>query len=129
MRRLSQILAIALIVNACSSASFKGITGGKSRDNSAPTNNTEDNTKGNPPAPSNDPVPIPQTPRDQEDPHVQNPAPCQMLILSLANLYQLHDDNCQQTDNGDSGKIPDDTDENNSGDDSDEPGQNNPGQN
>jgi hypothetical protein len=134
MRRLWLMLGLTLIVNACSNASFKGMTGGKSRDDSAPSTNTEDSTKGNPPAPGNGPVPIPNTPPGQENPNTQNPAPCEMLNLSLASLYQLHDDHCHQTDTGDSTNIPDDTDENNSGDDDDmddddEPGQNNPGQN
>jgi hypothetical protein len=136
MRRLGLILGLSLIVNACSNASFKGISGGKSRDDSAPQTNTEDGTKGNPPVPDNGPLPIPPTPPGAENPNTQNPGPCESINLSLASLYQLHDDQCHQNDTGDSGSLPDDdTDENNSGDDddmdddSDDPGQNNPGQN
>lgn len=128
MRRLGLILGLSLIVNACSNASFKGMSGGKSRDDSAPQTNTEDGTKGNPAVPDNGPLPIPPSPPGAENPNTQDPGPCETMNLSLASLYQLHDDPCHQTDTKDSGSPPDDTDMDDE-DDPDNPGQNNPGQN
>ncbi|HET9238036.1 MAG TPA: hypothetical protein VFO10_12330 [Oligoflexus sp.] len=126
MWRLCLILGLSLSVNACSNASFKGMSGGKSRNDSAPPEtNTEDVTKGNPPVPDQGPQPIPPAPPGAENPNTQNPGPCESMNLSLASLYHLHDEQCHQTDTGDSGEDDDDMDD----DDSDNPGQNNPGQN
>jgi hypothetical protein len=119
-------LILGLFINlACSNASFKGISGDRSRDDSAPPAQNEDATPNSPPAPAPGPIPIPPGP-SSETPQTQNPGPvpCDPLGLTLWSLYHLNDDPCHENDTGDSGSD-DDMDD----DDSDEPGQNDPGQN
>lgn len=119
------MLGLLLTLNACSNATFKGVKGDKSRDDSAPPANNEDATGNSPTPDQNGPIPIPPTP-SSENPNTQNPGtvPCDPMALTLSSLYHLHDDQCHNHDTDDSGTDMDDD-----MDDDDEPGQNNPGQN
>jgi hypothetical protein len=121
------MLGLTLVVNACSNAAFKGVTGDRSRDDSAPPANDGDATGNNPTPRDNPPLPIPSSPPANENPNTQNPGPvvCDPLGLSLSSLYQIHDESCHQNDTGDSGSDDDDDND----DENDEPGQNDPGQN
>lgn len=130
MRRLGLMLGLLFIVSACSNATFKGVTGGKARNDSAPPANNEDATGSNPTPEQNPPLPIPTTP-GSENPNTQNPGtvPCDPMAISLSSLYQLNADPCHNHDTDDSGSGPDDDTDDDMDDDTDEPGQNNPGQN
>lgn len=133
MRRLGLMLGLLYIISACSNATFKGVTGSKARNDSAPPANTEDANPGGNPNTDNPPVPIPPGP-GSENPNTQNPGqvPCDpMAAVSLSSLYQMNADPCHNHDPDDNGSDPDDDDDDDDmdDDDDDDPGQNNPGQN
>ncbi len=131
MRRLGLMIGLLVIVSACSNATFKGVTGGNARNDSAPPANNEDATGSNPSTDQTPPSPVP-TP-GSENPNSQNPGtvPCDPMAISLSSLYQLNADPCHNHDTDDSGSDSDDGDDDDDDmdDDTDEPGQNNPGQN
>ncbi|WP_141734846.1 hypothetical protein [Oligoflexus tunisiensis] len=138
MRRPWLIVGLVIILNACSNATFKGVKGDSSRDETPPVNNEE----ANPIPPTDKPnTPDPNT----DDPNTQNPGPepgpCDPLtLLDLDSLYQLKDDVCNpddpedDDDDEDPDDDPDDDPEDDPDDDpeddpDDDPGQNEPGQN
>jgi hypothetical protein len=121
MRRPWLIIGLVLSLNACSNATFKGVKGDTSRDETPPVKDEEANP--NPP-----PTGSPNKP-PTDDPNTQNPTPdpgpCDVLtLLDLTSLYQLQNDVCNPGDPNDDPEDPDDDPEDPDDDPDDDPGQN-----